>query len=149
MPTPCAGQVMNRHTTCPTPPKEKEREMHAYYRVISTSLSLSGRCWAASSSTSLLRDREACITIGGRGDSSFTFRSPTSTIDSSRERSGVPFWRACISFSVRWFTTWPSSFAFSLARFSLNLPYVVVLGITSERNSRLSIRETAVARDTG
>lgn len=38
-----------------------------------------------------------------------------------------------------------TSCATSRARFSLNWRYVVVLGITSARNSRLSIRETAVA----
>jgi hypothetical protein len=39
------------------------------------------------------------------------------------------------------------SCATSRALFSLNCRYVVVFGITSARNSRLSIRETAVAID--
>lgn len=48
-------------------------------------------------------------------------------------------------FSVRWPFSISPGFAASLAFFSLNCLYVVVLGITSARNSRLSMCETAVA----
>lgn len=48
-------------------------------------------------------------------------------------------------FRVRWPFSISPGFAASLAFFSLNCLYVVVLGITSARNSRLSMCETAVA----
>lgn len=88
------------------------------------------------------------MTVGNLGDNVRVASSCSlvSTAPSSLFEWSVPFSRMALPFRVRWPLDRPVTSAASLALFSLNCLYVVVLGITSDKNSRLSMRETAVAK---
>ena len=91
-------------------------------------------------------ERTVFISIGSLGEFEWILSlwPSRSSPRSSRRSLAVPFANTLPS-KVRWAFDIPAPLALSLALFSLNFLYVVVFGITSERNSRLSMRDTAVA----